>query len=145
MRDTIVKKGQSLMFVGKAPVDSIFLEMHKSEIEFELTGSHFFGNYKPNSDWDFFVEDSFSTREWLTSHGFNLLSEAYENDPQITAIFRYGNVEEGEFPQVDVQLTLNVEKKRKVQEILKANHLIFGMTSKKFARQLWKSMYEAME
>lgn len=85
-----------------------------TEIDFYLTGSRYFGCARPDSDWDFMVQDSPEVREFLKGLGFvqrvapqyasNLTTEVWEvQDGHVT---------------IQVQLSQDVQKKRAVRDFL---------------------------
>lgn len=72
------------------------------DFNFYLTGSRFFGNNSPNSDWDFFAVQSFSLKKWLRENGFTREGDSYLlaeeigitgkeflNDPTIHEVWSY--------------------------------------------------------
>ena len=87
--------------------------MAHSQISFYLTGSRFFGNAKSHSDWDYFTEDNYSTKEFLESLGFDLQHiSRYTNDKTIIDVYHHA----GE--NIHVQFVKDVWVKSFAQEVL---------------------------
>lgn len=111
----------------------VLTKLAQSPKTFYLTGSRFFGCENFSSDWDFFTRDTPETRQFLESIGFVAApSEKYEKPLQeVTAIYRFLKPEHAafikKFPRtlrrgdylIDIQLSTNVEKKNRIQHVLK--------------------------
>ena len=67
------------MIVNQCIVNDVVNELAKSEFEFYLTGSRFFGHNRTDSDFDFFVEHSQEVVEFLHSLGFQKECSAYND------------------------------------------------------------------
>ena len=66
--------------IHMSPTQRMLNEMDASCIDFNLTGSRFFGTPTPTSDYDFFAENTPKVREWLESKNFkNISEEVYNN------------------------------------------------------------------
>jgi len=50
--------------------EAVLLKMDASKVSFFITGSRFFGWERPDSDWDFFAENSVEARSTLQLLGF---------------------------------------------------------------------------
>ena len=89
----------------------ILYDLQEHSEEFFLTGSRFFGNATPSSDWDFFAASHLEG--WLRNRYFveNSKLKHYQQDVEIVKVLSKG--------EVQVQLVLSPEKKRKAQDILK--------------------------
>ncbi len=87
---------------------------------FHLTGSRFFTPYEvtPNTDWDFFTENTEQTREWLLNNRFTLFQkQKYPDDLFFQDVFQ----KVIHHTHVDVQMLPDdktVLAKRKAQDFL---------------------------
>ena len=114
-------------------------EMENTEnIMFYLTGSRLFGTASNNSDWDFFVQDSEESREWLVRHEFvpENSHPAKYTDELCTGVYIHR-----EHP-IHVQLVRDAREKRTVQGILYHSPL-YRKASKEDRRLLWNLVVEA--
>jgi hypothetical protein len=75
-----------------------------------LTGSRYFQNAKPGSDYDFFTQDSPEIRRQLLSEGFVKIPLIGRCGPNTKAIYRRGNV--------DVGLITDMARKLREQKIM---------------------------
>ena len=105
----------------------------ESGIKFYLTGSRYFGNSRPESDWDFFTCHTTAAVIWIVDNGFEEVS--IYGDDQTTYVYRKENVH--------VQLIKNIDLKIKAQEII-IRHGLYGVT-KEWRRQIWNAIFNALE
>jgi hypothetical protein len=125
---------------------SIISEMRSSLYEFYLTGSRYWGTFTEKSDWDFFVQDSKSVREYLTKRGFTNYSRysEYAADGQCIDVFVYRPFNEPSSDdlsnQVHVQIVLDAKFKQAVQEEL---FRLFprGFRDKDEASKIWLTAF----
>jgi len=136
-----IHQGNNMLKNLTYPIPTIIREMEKSEFDFFLTGSRFWGNPLPGSDWDFFVNDSSAVRQWLTENHFSICQGDghYPEDKYTNAVFSF---EGGEFHDspVQVQVVKSAQIKNKIQE-----HLFKlypeGIVGKGNATKIWESAY----
>lgn len=98
--------------------------MARSGYDFRLTGSRYFDCAGANSDWDFFVSDTIAVRQFLAGLGFTRQAvTAYEKPLQeIVDVYRLAKPDETDWRKpylIDVQISTDVVKRQKVQEVLK--------------------------
>lgn len=96
--------------------------------EFYLTGSRYLGTETPESDWDFFVEDSQELRSTLVKHFFVVDETSYPEDPTFVIVYKKDNVH--------VQVLQNAKVKAWVQ--YKMAGLMRTTTSKDYRAGLWR-------
>lgn len=89
--------------------ESILLSTLLSEGMY-LTGSRFFGNVSPTSDWDFFCQDSEDNRNNLLFLGFKKQPLCYP-DTNTNEVWKH------RYP-IHVQLVKDVHLKLRVQQVL---------------------------
>lgn len=127
------------MIFGLSPtaVDIIRL----APMTFRLTGSRYFGTDRPDSDWDFFVQDAENTADFLTKNGFRLDSVSYKEDSNITRVFKKDNVH--------VQLVQDEKKKILLQCLLKPVFQFLSLDlnrgTKTLNRAIWQAAYDCYE
>lgn len=111
---------------------SIVREFFKTDkFKFYLTGSRYFGSSGPLSDWDFFVEYTDEVEVFLKDLGFeDICNEDYLFDRVTNRTYRYQNV--------DVQLVINIEVKKKAQLLIKHHGLISA--NKKTNKMVWAAV-----
>ena len=90
----------------------------KSDLNFYLTGSRFFGNVTATSDYDYFVKDCPEVEEFLKANKFKAEGESYPSlvTTNCSRVFRRGIVH--------VQLVENPELKNKIQNILRESNFM---------------------
>jgi len=124
------------------PIPAIIKEMDKSEFNFFLTGSRFWGNPQPGSDWDFFVDDSSAVRQWLEKNKFLLCpgNDLYSEDKYTNGVFSFSN---GEFhdPQVQIQVVKSASIKNSIQKQLFKLYPD-GISGKGNAVKIWENAYD---
>lgn len=107
------------------------------DINFRLTGSRFFGTSGRYSDWDFFAEDSFYARSFLTSLRFKTVT-TYKPDPTISQIFHWGerfSLESIHVQLIDPDLILF---KVRAQDIIKEHNLASPCKSEMYI--IWQAV-----
>lgn len=126
------------MLKGVPETLRVLIALDVSEFDFYLTGSRYFGNVRPKSDWDFFVDDSQKVREFLGSEGFieQPLWRSEYLDQNTSAVFRKNGV--------DIQLVKDIQMKHVAQEILKKSEATNVMHNKAQHSALWKIVYQCM-
>lgn len=101
------------MISGRTTKLSTLELMEKSEFNFHLTGSRFFGTATEKSDYDFFIEDSEAVRTQLIKWRFYIESTGITYaDTQTIRIYKHPD-------NIHIQLVRNVPLKEKAQSILK--------------------------
>ena len=98
----------------QANTTNVRQQLMTSPYEFYLTGSRFFGTAKPNSDWDFFVqqENSEALESFLKKLGFvQALFTSYK-DMLVDKVYR--NMQE----KIDIQIVKSAKTKLAVQEYI---------------------------
>ena len=93
--------------------------MAASVYHFYMTGSRYFGNSHSGSDHDFFVQDSYSARNWLLTNGFTLHMKGSYCDAQTRQVYVHAEA------NIHVQCVLCAETKNKAQEFIKASPIWF--------------------
>jgi hypothetical protein len=116
-------------------------------LKFYLTGSRYMNCAKPESDYDFMVQDTPEAREFLKSIGFsdNILAGspeyAWVADGQVNAVFM---LLEG-VRKIHVQLVRDVTLLRKVRDTIKAHMLDVHIASDREERAyIWNSLAEVL-
>lgn len=97
-------------------------------VKFYLTGSHFFGTARSDSDWDFMAADSTELRGALEKAGFHLHRTSPLN---VRAVYRLGGIE--------VQLLADLDAKLRAQQALVG--LGDQLRNKRWAPLLWTLAY----
>ena len=90
-------------------------QLHESPFDFQLTGSRFFGNDRPDSDWDFFVESSRDVAEYLLKNGYQNQPANFQDD-EIHDIFTKGNNSQ----KIEVILVKDLTLRRHAQTLIKS-------------------------
>lgn len=99
---------------------------------FYLTGSRAMGFPTPESDWDYFTQDTEEIREWLVDRGFTLV--ACPSYLDTVAVYRRGGL-----MNIDVQLVDDVEVKLVAQSRLKKLFLPASyLRDKVLMRYFWR-------
>lgn len=133
------------------PVERMLMVMQESAYSFFLTGSRWFGDSKPDSDWDFFApyasqDNGVRIEDWLKQKGFALHNGEY-TDSSVRAVYRFTPpMFFGDFNErtnavsIDVQLVENTSVKQMAQEILATPllHVGFKAASKGGKAQYWE-------
>jgi len=127
------------------PIPAIIRDMEECNFSFFLTGSRFWGNTHPNSDWDFFVDDSDGVRQWLHAHGFGLYkaTSTYAGDGQCNAVYVLGDVIDGN-NLVQIQVVKSATVKNTIQSELYRLHPS-GFSDKGQARAIWQTAFVMYE
>ena len=126
------------MLIGKKP-STIFDKLDELDIVFYPTGSRYLtpDRVSSYSDYDFYTEASEETVEALLSLGFQKLPSSSYQDGDLVAVYRYRGG-----PQVDVQLSRNVELRKEVNERIKALKFPFNYLSESAACEVWNAMFK---
>lgn len=118
-----------------------------SEFEFYLTGSRKFKKamIKAETDWDFFIKFSAEVVDWLEKEGFVKLDSycpegsMHPWDNNTVTVYRFrASMNPNVCPQVDVQLVLDVEKKKWAQFM---GYSELSKVSKENAPLVWELLY----
>lgn len=142
---------------GSNNILEIMSSFSASSIPFVMTGSRFFGDVGPDSDYDFFAPNTLETKNFLTSLGFRKLEfcQCYNMETGEVAIRPHPEVpakgsnivdvwSKGKIP-IHVQLVDNVELKTKIQTVLYnfgiIHSLKFHRISKKDTIVFWNCFY----
>jgi hypothetical protein len=126
------------MIVNQRHVDSTIGKMEGSNFEFHLTGSRFFGGFKPSSDWDYFVQDSNEVRDFLVNIGFDMQEDpifAYD-DITIVSLFTKNDIH--------VQIVQNAKLKAEAQQLLSEFAKIKAVP-KEYRRYFWNFAFAILE
>lgn len=113
--------------------------MDHDSFTFYLTGSRYFGNAQPQSDWDFFCQYSSEVTDWLRENGFqeHYTDPGYK-DSELVCLMRNNAV------KMDIQLVKDAELKWKVQQLLMTRadfrRMLLTM-GKQYHSALWDMMY----
>ena len=102
--------------------DTFVMELMGVPREFELllTGSRFFGNSRPLSDWDFFCSVSDASTKWLLENGFRRSTEGLMYPDVNTAdVWQHNRFA----VHVQVQRPGGFQAKKTVQQVAKNCHL----------------------
>jgi hypothetical protein len=89
--------------------------INSEKFKFFLTGSRYFKNNKPESDWDFFTEQKEGVTDFLSNIGFIRLAFNSYRDQETICVYR------NKLERVDIQIVQNAELKRLTQEYLYAH------------------------
>ena len=155
-----------------SPRASMIDTIRQSIIPFHLTGSRFFGNETPESDWDFFVEDRPSLPGWLRLRNFirqgfyypgfsseqggcwsNRLPDEFIMDPTIKEVWRYNRyLQSKNAESIHVQIIKPdmMWLKLKSQEIIRSQNLMRlaprnGGDYKALSRAIWISVMRTVQ
>jgi len=111
----MLKLGFSELVIHKRFNKVLLNKLKKSEYEFGLTGSYFFGTYRPDSDLDLFAKDSNEVRRFLYECNFNIEWEVngYGDKNTVLLLRHHSN------PHIDVQLVRDTAAKKDVEERIK--------------------------
>lgn len=104
------------MLVGfnDQPDQKVSRYLRTSHFSFYLTGSRFFGDIKPTSDWDFFVQNDEHVPKFLSHHGFGLLHVRNTDYTDEQTVFVYRHIE----AKIDVQLVEDASLKWRTQQYI---------------------------
>ena len=114
--------------------------LNVSRFKFYLSGSRYFENAKPDSDWDFFTNgnDPFIV-DFLTSKGFIRI----QMDPkwlgsQCIGIYRFSD-------RIEVELMRSIDLKKKAQAFIKKDLDLMNklrLLPKQEKRKIWEEVYK---
>jgi hypothetical protein len=103
-----------------------------SQYEFRLGGSRFFGNYKVDSDYDFFIQTSDEVKTFLRNNEFkNNADNVDYYDVNTESTFKYG--------KTTAILVFSLEKRIRAHDYLIKN---FNGISPKNDVKFWDCIYE---
>ena len=140
-----INSGQAAVFTD--PNALTLAEMEKSDIEFHLTGSRFFGIARIDSDYDFYALLSNGNEAWLREHGFRditldgndymgYFAQRIANN-NVAKIYRKG--------RIDVQLVTDIELKSNIQSLIREAGIMHFLRnsgiSKQAMIQFWNLFY----
>ena len=123
--------------------------LDESHLDFNLTGSRLFGGARPDSDYDFFVEDEPFIEDVLEGMGFVRLPFTNYKDNETISVYRFIVADEG--TQIDIQVVGDAETKMKAQELLLSTipQLVRGKSSlgplDRSRKHLWNMAYEIVK
>jgi len=133
-----------ISFSTKNETQRILEILEKNSFKFYLTGSRFFGTDRPDSDWDFFTQDSPEVRQFLRENGFREINpDSYFEfevtdfndycDENTATVFRNG--------KVDIQCQIDVQLKILTQEFIKHSPTILDILKKtQTPYKVWNSV-----
>jgi len=127
----------------------VLSRLDESHLDFNLTGSRYFGGARPDSDYDFFVEDESSICHVLEDMGFFRLPFTNYKDNETISVYRFIVADEG--TQIDIQVVGDAETKKKAQELLfnTIPQLVRGKSSlgplDRSRKHLWNMAYEIVK
>lgn len=126
------------------------------DFEFTLTGSHYFGNAKPTSDYDFIAQDSPALRTWLQQVGFvEMTPLEYEGNHKVpkkgikplgsgtAAIYQ----KQAQGLTAQVQLSPHAAHKVRVRDLIKQNPDLLaghGVLDKEKRGTLWSVLFDTL-
>lgn len=105
-------------------------------MQLHLTGSHYFGTARPGSDVDFYAADSEQARDLLERLAFERLEVDRSSGSAIAAIYWRSDA------RIHVQLVDDVERKERVQRLLRDVGLANDLRDKTLSRRLWQFAYK---
>src|SRR5690606_2474031 len=115
-------------------IHEVITQMNRSEFDFYLTGSRFFGGAQADSDWDFFAEYSNEIVSFLLNIGFRYKPTNNYFDRQTIEVLEFGR-------EIDVQLVNNATIKNTAQEIMRATKW-YTITDVNLRRVIWNELYK---
>lgn len=148
---------QGLQVKKTTQLDQALMDLETTPQQFYLTGSWSFGGSRPDSDYDFFTQDTQSIRTILDQLGYYKLSSySYEGmpvDDNCAVVFRKdvmgdqgAEVRYQFYTHIDIQLQRDVQKKIKAQEILKKSGIFLFLKKEKYLiHKIWELVYDAMK
>ncbi len=111
----------------------ILLGLANSTRNFYLTGSRFFGAYRTDSDYDFFVQDDISIGVYLTDWGgFTPIFSSQYKDSNTLSVYRFKDQK----IQVDIQIVKDAALKQAIQTAFKARGI------KYVTKNMWNTAYK---
>ena len=125
-------------------VQTVLMTLSSLSESFYLTGSRFFGNASPNSDWDFFASDCMNAKQ-LENLGFKKISSEVMTDmgydrSQFASIWEFEAVD----GVLQIQLIQNVLAKQHVQNLIFTEYKEqFNAMPKERRKQLWSLLLKA--
>lgn len=114
--------------------------LNAATFQFYLAGSRWMGGAKPDSDWDFLVQDSTDVRVWLVLHGF--ASRWAEHRPDTTDDCTTDVWERPGEPVIQVQLCPDVQRKHRVAREIRWYWFNRHLNMSDYQRsKLWSLLY----
>lgn len=139
-------------------LDQELANLESMYTQFYLTGSRFFRNERPDSDYDFFVADSEAIRKLLRKNGYKQLSwYSYEGGPlddNCAVVYRKivnsqgtnaGPWDATYYTHIDIQLQKDVKKKIAAQDALKKSGILLFQRNKTTVHMLWTLVYNLLD
>lgn len=111
----------------------ILMELEKSKFQFYLTGSRYFGNAIPESDYDYFTDSGEEVRKFLLSMGFFVKEGAENYVDNITVEVMFWTDNEN---CIDVQLVSDAQRKYTAQVLLSSSPTLNGLISKRSVHKI---------
>lgn len=140
----------------KVPPEALILEY--APFQFYLTGSRYAGVARPNSDWDFIVQDSENVRRWLEKEGFWSMSDPRYDQTHVhtSSLTRDIYVQEwfadGEY--FDARLTIHIQVcgdaqlRRRIRDRVYAEHAAYDLairSDKDLRSKLWEDVASLLQ
>ena len=105
-------------------------------IDFHLTGSRRYGGYTVTSDWDFFVQSSPDTINWLEANGFiQLPNGIYTKQQNTERVYKHGELPVHVICCDDLRLALDA------QDVIIGLRLLDFCISTKDVKSMWIRVY----
>jgi hypothetical protein len=126
------------------PDEVAFLD--RSPFDFYLAGSRYMGCARPDSDWDFYTQNTAEVRRYLAALGFKSVYAEY-GAPESESTVDVWQARLGEFGElkVQVQLLRDVARTRTVRDIIKAHMLEQHIKMDREERaELWDTLHFAL-
>ena len=143
---------QGMQVKKASQLDQALTDLESLNHSFYLTGSRFFGNTRPDSDYDFFTQYTLSIRTLLTQLGYEKLSwYSYEGGPldaNCAVVYRKYLDDENSFygtMNIDIQLQKDIDKKIRAQDELKKSGILLYEHNKVTVHMLWTLAYDLLD
>jgi hypothetical protein len=137
------RKSREELIHGINGIHQVVGKLEALELDLYLTGSRFFNTEGPQSDWDFFVENTEKIESILKELEFEALEkyDGYAYDLNTAKIFRR------KFPkgdQIDIQLAKNVQLRIDAQKLIKESQIPLHKMNRGQAQKLWNLVYRSL-
>lgn len=113
---------------------SVRYKLRDCPYEFYLTGSRYFGNTRPASDWDFFTTWTQRCEDFLRSIGFKCIHGSAYKDMQLVKLMRWmppppeSPVDPpSREPQIDIQMVRDAGLKERAQAYIFSNPMLLQL------------------
>jgi ribosomal protein L7/L12 len=134
------------MSVNNTGIQAVLAALQNSTFNFQLTGSRYFGTHGEHSDYDFFVQDDFSShlnglRDFLNLEGFNHEFSAdtdYSHDQFVNDVYKH-------YCGVHIQIVEDFELKKIAQNVLVSSGAGLHLRDKSLAKVLWSMAFTFAE